>query len=120
LELYADLPSDWTVGWIGTKDEAMAHPEGGDLDLRDYPLSDLIQEIRAARLVIGPSSGPMHLASLCGTPHLVWSGNVRDIPRYRTLWNPFHVSHTMLATWQPDVGAVLDSVLALSEPLGSS
>lgn len=116
LELYASLPHGWTVGWVGLEDESMAHPAGDGLDLRSVSLSELIHTLRAARMVIGPSSGPIHLAALCGTPHVVWSGSVRDVPRYRDLWNPFNVSHTMLTTWQPKVSDVLDSIVTFGIP----
>lgn len=116
LELYSALPSSWTIGWIGTRDEAFAHPAKSSLDLRGLPLRDLIQEIRAARLVLGPSSGPIHLAALCGTPHVVWSGNYRDVPRYSKLWNPFNVAHAMLTTWQPNVGDVFAHVGSFIPP----
>ena len=107
LELISQLPSSWSVGWIGTKKEAMGH---GSNDLRGLPLKQLIQEIRKARLVVGPSSGPMHLASLCRTSHVVWSGNKRDVPRYAKVWNPFDVQQRMIQTWQPDVGAVIAEI----------
>jgi ADP-heptose:LPS heptosyltransferase len=47
--------------------------EGDFLDLRDKPLSETLDIIASARAVLGPSSGPMHLASLCGPPHVVWT-----------------------------------------------
>lgn len=107
LELVSQLPSEWSVGWIGTRDEAMAF---GSNDLRSQPLNVLLNEIRKSALVIGPSSGPMHLASLCGIPHVVWSGNARDVPRYADVWNPFQVPHSMIRTWQPEVPQVIEGL----------
>lgn len=61
-------------------------------------------------LAVGQSTGGLHLASLCGCPHVVWSvgDNVRwtawemtNRQRYETLWNPlgtpvlFHATDTL-------------------------
>ena len=58
-------------------------------DYRNIPLKDTISLMNNTRLVVGPSSGPIHLASLCGTPHLLW--NIKDNrKRYLKDWNPFN------------------------------
>jgi hypothetical protein len=41
-----------------------------------------------ADIVIGPSSGPMHLASLCGAPHVTWTDKASTKRRYLGGWNP--------------------------------
>ena len=41
-----------------------------------------------SKLIIGPSSGPMHLASLSGLKHLVWSSE-HNKSRYLNICNPF-------------------------------
>ena len=41
-----------------------------------------------SKLIVGPSSGPMHMASLCGLKHLVWSTEYNRV-RYERDWNPF-------------------------------
>ncbi len=67
-------------------------------DLRGEPLGTIMDIIAASTLVAGPSSGPMHLASLCGTPHVVWTIQMQDAlwriwgssrERYEKIWNPF-------------------------------
>lgn len=81
------------VGAIGLSSDTLDVP--GIEDFRDVPLQETLNRIRSARVVLGPSSGPMHLASLCGTPHLVWTnrGNYRmgktSREKYETWWNPF-------------------------------
>ena len=80
------------VGQIGISGSTI-ELEGAD-DYRDRPLDETMSRIATAQIVIGPSSGPMHLASLCGTPHLVWTDrrtysmrrHSRDL--YETCWNP--------------------------------
>jgi hypothetical protein len=99
-ELVHCLPSQWRVSWMGSREEAAAFK---GVDLRGIPLTDLMRKLRAARLVIGPSSGPIHLAALCGASHVVWSGNARDGIRYRKLWNPFQAEHRLMMGWRPEV-----------------
>jgi len=90
------------IAAIGTKIAALA--PSGVTDLRDIPIQQLMNILSAATLVIGPSSGPMHLASLCGTPHFVWATNCyqRTIgpgnrERYITRWNPLNTkAHVVL------------------------
>lgn len=83
------------VASMGSRDASLHVPNTDDL--RGIKLRDLFNVLASARLAIGPSSGPMHLASLCGTSHLVWAGNrVQPIirttnkARYEKLWNPFN------------------------------
>jgi ADP-heptose:LPS heptosyltransferase len=80
-----------TVACIGT--EAFMPP--GAIDLRGLPLKYVVDLMAVCLVVAGPSSGPMHLASLCGARHVVWTdksyysairgGNRR---RYEQVWNP--------------------------------
>ena len=59
-------------------------------DNRDLPLSEVVDILHSSKLTIGPSSGPMHLASLCGCPHLVWAEYNLVYERYAKSWNPFN------------------------------
>jgi len=81
--------SNLSIASIGTSTGAY-HVEGTK-DLRNIPLVELFDVMASSRLIIGPSSGPMHLASLCGLPQLVWSGDGSTKIRYNKLWNPFGV-----------------------------
>ena len=73
------------IACIGTKSES-GHIEG-TADLRDMKLEKLLPILRSADCAFGSSSGPMHLASLCGLPHVVWSIPQNKI-RYEDNWNP--------------------------------
>jgi len=84
-ELKNLLGDDKKIGCIGTTSQS-GIIEGTD-DLRDISLEKTCNFIKGVRAVFGPSSGPMHLASLCGVPHVVWS--VKDNIRYTENWNPF-------------------------------
>jgi hypothetical protein len=50
-------------------------------------MEDMIAIFSLGRLAAGQSTGTMHLASLCGTPHVVW-GPDRIKERYIKSWNP--------------------------------
>jgi len=65
------------------------------------------------------SSGPLHLASLCGCPHIGWSdnkyqkaikGNNKD--RYYKIWNPFNTPVKFISKygWRPGINAVYDKI----------
>jgi hypothetical protein len=70
-------------------------------------------------LCIGPSSGAMHLASLCGCEHLVWTDNKKwnlgfkkgtNRERYETAWNPLNTPVTVIDShgWNPPVDVILN------------
>ena len=91
----------------------------GMADLRGMALGALMNEIAAAGVVVGPSSGPMHLASLCGTPHVVWTDKAyysaagctnRD--RYERIWNPLNAPVDVIDDfgWSPPAAIVVDCV----------
>lgn len=81
------------LGCIGLRGATVALPETVT-DLRDLPLSRTMDVVASVPLVIGPSSGPMHLASLCRTPHVVWTDRQRyargrtNRMKYERWWNP--------------------------------
>ncbi len=80
---------------IGTHKNALAVE--GVKDLRGLSMPESMDVLAAADFIVGPTSGAMHMASLCGTPHLVWTayagtcyGNASK--RYTQLWNPLDTS----------------------------
>jgi len=79
------LPDDLLIACIGN-DEAY-HLDGAD-DLRGINLTELVGIMNNSDLIVGQSSGPIHLASLCGLKHLVWSTEFNRV-RYERDWNPF-------------------------------
>ena len=97
---------------IGTLDQAMHVP--GTEDARVVPLARQMDILRSARMAVGPSSGPLHLASLCGCPHVAWCGGGavernETMSRYRSRWNPHGTAALAIpqASWQPHTGSVL-------------
>lgn len=106
------LSRDRIVACIGG-DENYHIP--GTLDFRGRNLRALCSAMAAASLVVGPSSGPMHLASLCKTPHVVWysqGGNSRSKAMYDEHWNPFATPHTYLLEQPPSPRSVAEAAEA--------
>ena len=78
----------YTPVLIGHKETIQFDPPPGCVDIRDRTtISDLIAIFHASKFVAGQSTGPMHLASMCGIPHAVW-GSARIKSRYQESWNP--------------------------------
>jgi len=96
--------SNYRIASIGSMTGAMHVP--GTVDLRHQNLQQTCTALRNAKLAVGPSSGPMHLASLCGTPQLVWS-EPRNKVRYVKHWNPHNTKVYFLELWKPKVAHVL-------------
>jgi hypothetical protein len=71
---------------VGTVAEALCFD--GMRDLRGIPLAELFDVLADAAVCVGPSSGPMHLASLCGCPHVAWTNKQTTLERYEKAWNP--------------------------------
>jgi hypothetical protein len=107
------------VAAVGTSLESLC--PSGTFDKRNIPMHELMNMMAAAKVVVGPSSGPMHLASLCGAPHVVWTDTrvqpsigATNKERYEKLWNPLKTPCTVLDMgWQPLVEPVLAAVLDL-------
>ena len=95
------------VACVGTKSQAEHLP--GTVDLRDKDLTEVFNAMTNAHCTFGPSSGPMHLASLCGCPHVVWSESDNKI-RYEKNWNPLKTKILLLSEFgfQPTADYVFE------------
>lgn len=108
------------VASIGSADDIHVN---GTTDCRGMGLQALCHYISQAKLVIGQSSGVMHLASLCGAPHLVW-GDSRTYfgqtleQRYFKTWNPLNTPVYWIYddNWNPDPEIVFKMVNMHLEP----
>jgi hypothetical protein len=82
-----------SIAAVGVPELSYAPPNVEDL--RGIPTSELCSVLENSGVCLWPSSGLMHLASLCGTPHLVWTSaeytwGFGGTPyRYLRGWNPF-------------------------------
>ena len=106
-----------TFASVGTKAEANYIPK--TTDLRGIPIEELVCYMKKAKILVSPSSGTAHLASLCGLPHVVWTddkihgviGGHTNKERYKQLWNPFNAFASVIDTsWQPTVDEVSDKI----------
>lgn len=101
--LVSSLPGKWRVASIGNRNGA--HKIAGTSDLRGIELGELAAHCRSARMLVGPSSGPVHFAMHCGLPVVIWMGEHRH--HYYPQWNPEDVPVVCFDTWQPKVEDVL-------------
>lgn len=85
-------------------------PEGCN-DYLDINLRTLTNIMASAKVIVGPSSGPMHLAALCGLPRVTWGFSQLE-KTYKKHWNPFGVNVNFIPdkTWNPSVEIVLNNV----------
>lgn len=104
------------IACVGSKEESAAI-DGVD-DLRGCSLSKLAAVCNNAKLMIGPSSGPMHFASLCGCPHVVFTDDKNCFHgrpnryRYEKGWNPFGTKAIVLDEegWRPSLSTVVEAI----------
>jgi hypothetical protein len=102
------------VAAVGTQ----AHAPGSATDLRNLPMAELMNVMAASKLMLGPSSGPIHLASLCGLTHVCWSDQKvqaavasTNRQRYEKIWNPLSTRAIVIDKfgWNPPVDAVVEA-----------
>lgn len=107
---------------IGSK--GGSHAIRGAKDMRGISMEPLCNLLASSRTCIGPSSGPIHLASLCGCPHITWSDKKKwmvgdkqatNRERYCTIWNPLGTKVEFIDDegWNPSVGMVEKTVRSL-------
>lgn len=99
-----------SVACLGGRDN---YSPRGAMDMRGAPLEAQCAYLASARVAVGPSSGPMHLAQLCGTPVVTWYARPRaeSIGRYEGWWNPFRAGCTFLEALRPSPEEVVRAAL---------
>ncbi len=108
-ELLAALPASLNPIAVGSPPLSLL-PKGA-ADARGESLEIQIRLMARAKMIVGPSSGPLHLANMCGTKAIWWSGNEKDVDRYTSSWNPFHVKNKNVSkSWDPEVSEVLSAI----------
>jgi len=108
-KLYDLLPKNLKIACIGN--EESFYIEGTE-NLRGIELKELVGILNSSKIIVGPSSGPMHLSSLCGMKHLVWSTEYNRI-RYEKDWNPFNTEVIFYADggWDPNPYDIKEIIL---------
>ena len=106
------LARGFTVGCYGLKSN---HWFDGTIDLRGTPLDELCAILAGAQCAIGSSSGTIHLASLCGCPHVTWFGTTHGglVRRYKKEWNPFSTPVVFLPQKPPEPETIIEAVESL-------
>jgi len=110
-DVVAGLPGD--VACIGSKNDL--HIEG-TVDQRGVPIDELMNLMAGCKVVVGGSSGPMHLAAFCDASIVVWGPRVAAFEplekRYKKAWNPFgvRVEYIVADDWRPRPIEVLEAV----------
>ena len=109
-EKFVDLYPNASIISIGSVKDAL-HIKGTE-DMRGVSLEKLANTLYSTKVLVGPSSGPMHFGSLCGTPHVTWSPKnttaiMSNKKRYEETWNPHKTPVTFLELgWDPSVDEV--------------
>jgi len=117
MDLLRKLPITYAV--VGSKDDRKLE---GLFDMRGIELQALMDQLCRAKLVVGVSSGLMHLAAACGTNLVVW-GDRRTYfgetleKRYKMTWNPHNVKIGWVADdhFQPEPERISDQVKEIYE-----
>ena len=106
IEVVNSFP-DLSFASIGTAGSSL-HVEGTK-DLRGISTDLTVGVLQRAKCIAGPSSGPLHLASLSGCPQVVWTSNPnQNYQRYKYCWNPFHVDVSMFKGPDPEISDVVE------------
>lgn len=110
--LAAEFPGAKSIGSYG--DQCVTERVYNDAGLKQ-----LVDVIASASVVVGQSSGVMHLALMCGTPVVVWGddklmnfGESLEA-RYKETWNPFHTPVAWVnceKAWDPEPEQILDAM----------
>ena len=81
----------WTPILVGKIDKQYTAPDIPGVDLTNQTtLADLIAIYEQSFVVVGSSTGTIHLAASCGTPHITWGSTRGDdsvVLRYEKEWN---------------------------------
>lgn len=109
------LDAGYSVACYGGTDNLYVD---GTIDIRGMELSELCGALTAAKVAVGPSSGTLHLASVCGTPHVTWygRGGVVSMKRYISHWNPFNTPVTFIDVPPPGPELAFKSCVGRMDP----
>jgi ADP-heptose:LPS heptosyltransferase len=90
------MDNNLKIATIGLSSQTLSLDAG--TNLKDISLKTLSDVLYSSQCIVGPSSGPMHFATLCKCPQIVWTDNSRVLrgkhtnrQRYENLWNPFNI-----------------------------
>jgi len=107
------------IACVGSLDESFCINNTDDK--RGVSLKELTGLLSNAKMIIGPSSGPMHFASLCGCTHIVFTDNsfcfgdkqeYNNRYRYEKAWNPLGSKSIVVDKegWRPSVKTIINTI----------
>ena len=110
---------NFKIASVGLKE--LSYAPKNSVDLRGISTKTLCNILFSSKCCVGPSSGLMHLASLCKVPHIVWTTSkgfksFGGSPfRYLRSWNPLNTKVKLILDydWNPPVNIVRNSLLEL-------
>jgi len=81
------------------------------INLMDIDLYYLSNILSYSKVIVGPSAGIMHFASLCECPQVVWGSDHLE-KRYKKEWNPFEskVEYLIKNNWDPKYTEIIESI----------
>ena len=93
-------------------------------DIRGANVKQLSNLLYNSGVAVGPSSGPLHLASLNKCPHVGWGGPRKNVGRYKDWWNPLETpcefiepnpggKHNDPRSWDADIVDVVEATLKM-------
>jgi hypothetical protein len=103
--------SGHTTACIGSPAASKAVPYA--IDWRGAPLDEVTDVLAGSKLIVGPSSGPIHLATLCECTQVVWGSPHLEL-RYKETWNPFHTPVSFIPvddSWDPAVKEIYEAII---------
>lgn len=105
---------NYTIASIGSTKDSLHI--SNTTDLRGINIDELCDYCHKAKCMMSPSSGPLHLAALCGTEIIVWSGDSYNEHRYKKAWNPFNNKVHYINGWgNVDISKIKQSIDNLDE-----
>lgn len=104
------VDKNFNVACIGHPKYSYCPKNASDLRSNDFKLT--IAAMSASKLVVGGSSGPIHLACLCNKPIVTWISEEFGAERYRSYWNPFKVPVYIVSekTFRPPKDQIIDNI----------
>jgi hypothetical protein len=106
----------WTPIVIGKTDEGISVPNVAGINLiNQTSIADLIAIYKISSVVVGSSTGIMHLAAVCGTTHITWGSTRTDdtvIKRYNSTWNLNNTPVRFLTKgWNAEYDDITDALI---------
>lgn len=106
-EIVCEFDSSYDVAWVS--DDLNAHAIGGT-DLRNAGFLQVLDAVRASKVVVAPSGGITAMAMLVGTPIVTWIDKDQvSLYAQRNLWNPLGV-HGVVFRGRPTVAQIKNAI----------